>query len=632
MLRRSLFLFTGLLIALVFLGARPALAANDAAFVSQVVPTTLAAGQTKTVSITMRNTGTTTWAPDGPLGYKLGTQNPQDNTLWLPGGNNRIYLAPEDSIGPGQYKTFTFDIKAPTSPGTYNFQWRMVQEAIEWFGALTPNVVITVTGTPVDDAQFVSQVVPTTLNAGETRWVSVTMRNTGSTTWTGAAGIKLGSENPRDNMTWGLSRVHLGAEVIEPDQPVTFGFNIKAPSVPGFYNFQWRMLREGVRWFGQFTWNVLIEVRAVPTVTLCPGVQVVLGDGIDDGPALQRCIHETATGGTLQLPVGTYDIGTQVVISKAMTLRTKDTSGSTLSCQSLPCATLKAMRGFNLNGSGFLAVRNASGVTIDHIVLDGNRAGRIAYPATQAAGECARGNNRWGFNASIHNCTNCRFTYNVSRNALCGTALELSGHDATITNNLFHDNGQSSQTNMGADGLTVLSSDRALITYNTFINNSGAGLILGGGRSTLVAYNSIAQPGQWVFAGLMLHRFGTSTPGDFTGAVVTQNRIDCGAARNCHFGIMLGPHPWDATVQISGGTVHGNTVINARQGINVEGAGTITSPLTLYNNPVSGTPTSAAFLCGTRQTSPLNIYTPHSVVNRNGDTTPATNWLWHDCP
>lgn len=626
MLRRSLFLFTGLLIALVFLGARPALAANNAAFVWQDVPTTLAAGQTRTVSITMQNTGDTTWTQDGHLGYKLGTQNPQDNTLWIP-GFNRIYLAPEDSIEPGQPKTFTFTIKAPASPGLYNFQWRMVHEGVEWFGAFTPNVLINVTATSVDDAQFVSQTMPTTLRVGETRSVSVTMKNTGSSTWTRAAGIKLGSENLQDNMTWGLNRVLLPTEPIAPGQPVTFTFNIKAPNAPGIYNSQWRMLREGVAWFGQVSLNASIQVLA--PVTLCPGVQTVPGDGIDDGPAIQQCIHATAAGGALELPAGTYEIGTQVVINKTMTLRTSGTAGSTLNCLNVNCATLRALRSFNLNGGGFLAVQNATGVTIDHIVLDGNRAQRIA---SQAANQCAAGMNRWGFNARMSNCTNCRFSNNLSENTLCGTGLEFYGHDATITNNVFDINGQESQDSLRADGLTVLYSDRGRITDNLFINNTGVALIAGGGRSLLIADNRITQPRKLAFAGLMLHRFGTSTPGDFTGAVVTRNRIDCGTARNCHFGIMLGPHPWDATVQISGGTVHGNTVINARQGINVEGAGTIASPLTLYNNSVSGTPTSGVFQCGTRQTSPLNIYTPHSVVNRNGDTTPATNWLWHDCP
>ncbi|HET9229628.1 MAG TPA: right-handed parallel beta-helix repeat-containing protein, partial [Thermoanaerobaculia bacterium] len=183
-----------------------------------------------------------------------------------------------------------------------------------------------------------------------------------------------------------------------------------------------------------------------------------------------------------------------------------------------------------------------------------------------------------------------------------------------------------------ADGLTVIYSDRAVITNNSLGNNSDVALILGGGRDAYVANNRITQFGQVAFAGLMLFNFENQSAGDFTNTVVTQNEIVCGASHNCHFGIMLGAHPWNANLQTYGGTVHGNTVSDALQGINVEGAGTILAPVTLYNNPVSGTPSSGVFLCGTRQTSPLNIYTPHSVVNRNGDTTPATNWLWHDCP
>jgi len=71
----------------------------------------------------------------------LGSQNPQDNWNW---GNNRAYLSAGDSIAPGQSKTFSFTITAPATPGTYNFQWRMLQEGIEWFGDYSQNRAISV--------------------------------------------------------------------------------------------------------------------------------------------------------------------------------------------------------------------------------------------------------------------------------------------------------------------------------------------------------------------------------------------------------------------------------------------------------------------------------------------------------
>ena len=123
---------------------------NEAQFVTQSVPSTLRPGETTMVAITLRNTGSTTWISAG--NYHLGSQNPQDNLRW---GLNRVYLADAEAIAPGQQKTFTFHITAPNTAGTYNFQWRMVQDGLEWFGAYTPNVVITVAPPAATDRKSV---------------------------------------------------------------------------------------------------------------------------------------------------------------------------------------------------------------------------------------------------------------------------------------------------------------------------------------------------------------------------------------------------------------------------------------------------------------------------------------------
>ncbi len=75
------------------------------------------------------------------------------------------------------------------------------------------------------------------------------MKNTGNTTWSTAGGYKLGSQNPENGTTWGLNRVALPGNVI-PGQTVTFSFNITAPAAAGTYNFQWRIVREGIAWIG----------------------------------------------------------------------------------------------------------------------------------------------------------------------------------------------------------------------------------------------------------------------------------------------------------------------------------------------------------------------------------------------
>jgi hypothetical protein len=97
------------------------------------------------------------------------------------------------------------------------------------------------------------------MTAGQSVPVSVTMRNDGTTTWTAGSGYKLGSQNPQDNMTWGLNRVNLPASV-PPGATAAFIFNVTAPASAGTYNFQWRMQRDGVGFFGGASTNVAVNI------------------------------------------------------------------------------------------------------------------------------------------------------------------------------------------------------------------------------------------------------------------------------------------------------------------------------------------------------------------------------------
>ncbi len=222
-------------------------------FVSQTVPKTmLMPGETMNVSITMRNLGPSTWSA-GQL-FRLGAI-----------GNGwegwRAYL--QNDVPPNTDVTFTFPVTAPSTPGNYNFRWRMLQEWVQFFGDATPNIPITVLA-PSNQAEFVSQSAKTAMYAGESYNVSVTIRNVGNTTWPAGSTYKLGSQNPQDNMTWGLNRVVL-TQAVPPGGQVTINFVVNAPA-PGKYNFQWRMVQEGVEWFGAFTPNVVVTVKLPP----CP--------------------------------------------------------------------------------------------------------------------------------------------------------------------------------------------------------------------------------------------------------------------------------------------------------------------------------------------------------------------------
>lgn len=111
---------------------------NKAEFVSQNnIPKILDKSEEVTVSITIKNIGITTWTKDEL--YKLGSIDDNDEL-----GLIRIELDAGEAIAPNEKKTFTFNITGPVTPGVYNFQWRMIQENVGWFGALSPKETVVV--------------------------------------------------------------------------------------------------------------------------------------------------------------------------------------------------------------------------------------------------------------------------------------------------------------------------------------------------------------------------------------------------------------------------------------------------------------------------------------------------------
>src|SRR5262249_22596339 len=108
---------------------------NNAAFVTQNVPSSMTVGQSSVVSVTMQNNGSTTWAAGT---YSLQSQA---GATW---GVTRVNVS--SPVGPGGSAAFAFYITAPATAGSYNFQWRMAQDGVGAFGAASTNVAITVSG------------------------------------------------------------------------------------------------------------------------------------------------------------------------------------------------------------------------------------------------------------------------------------------------------------------------------------------------------------------------------------------------------------------------------------------------------------------------------------------------------
>ena len=97
------------------------------------------------------------------------------------------------------------------------------------------------------------------MNKGQRYPVSITLKNVGDSTWTRESRFKLGSQNPLDNLVFGLNRVGLLAPVA-PGATVTFNFIVTPPETGGVHDFQWQMVQEGRGFFGERTPNVPVSV------------------------------------------------------------------------------------------------------------------------------------------------------------------------------------------------------------------------------------------------------------------------------------------------------------------------------------------------------------------------------------
>ena len=215
-----------------------------------------------------------------------------------------VFIYPGSGGGPGPLSITTSSLEGGTtgssysqtiaaSGGTSPYSWSLVAGLGTLPAGLTLNSNGTVTGTPTTagsstftvrvtdslsataqkaftinvvqagvgfDAQFLSQTVPTTLTPGQTFQATVSWLNTGTQTWQGATGLRLLSQNPLNNTTWGGNTVLLTSFNVAPGQQLNLTFQAVAPSTDGTYNFQWQVARDAANAFGQMLTNVAIQV------------------------------------------------------------------------------------------------------------------------------------------------------------------------------------------------------------------------------------------------------------------------------------------------------------------------------------------------------------------------------------
>jgi hypothetical protein len=361
---------------------------------------------------------------------------------------------------------------------------------------------------------------------------------------------------------------------------------------------------------------------------LCAGVTVDASGASPASPAIQACIDAAPEGSTLSFAPGIYRITTELRITKPITLRTSGNQGSPacLVSGAPPCATLRADADV-VAPRGFLRIEQTHDVSLDHVVLDGNRAARLG---SGAASQCRSGSTGAGFNASAGECESCTFIASASIGALCGSGFEWAGDNARILGSTFRDNGDHTQSMMWSDGLTLLRSNAGVVDHCLFVDNSDVDLIIGGATNGSIAHNTVRQADQASFAGLMLDNFNGTAPGDFHGALITGNDIDCGASL-CDYAIELGPHPWYPSSNTLGGTVTANAAQGGKVDLNVDGAGTTASPIVVSGNTTGSVSGSATFNCGVRAATSFNV-SPDSAVDFGAGPFPTGTLSFQNCP
>ena len=376
-------------------------------------------------------------------------------------------------------------------------------------------------------------------------------------------------------------------------------------------------------------WAVVVSLglaaNAAAAVKICRSGGVdVYADNTGVAPvsaAFQKCIDDT-TVTRIDVEPGTYIVDAPIVVWRAFRIGTAGLASDTRNCQQLPgswCAKFVASSASNacINNNaycipgntdrgGLLQALGARGVIFDHLVIDGNRANRLN---TVARSYCDNPNdqirtNVFGFNARFNEChgtstaDRCQFTYNLTRNALCGTGLEWHGDFGRVQGNAAFNNGGPGQY-LWADGLTILRNNYGMVNDNHTYNNTDVALIVGAAYNAQIQSNWIEQNGVYAFAGMMLGNFKESgqvgQTGDYRNATIRYNTVNCYGFW-CGFGLNLGPDPWSPVgadyPNIFGGTVTQNNINGGRVLVNFGGAGTSAHPTTVTNNTLTGAPTS----------------------------------------
>jgi hypothetical protein len=154
----------------------------------------------------------------------------------------------------------------------------------------------------VDDAEVTLDTFPPQMDTGATRSITITVHNTGTTTWTKAGGYRLGAIDDSDPLA-GVTRVDLAdGDVVAPGDSHDFVIAITAPGASGTVTSDWRMLKEGGAWFGQSVRrDVVIQARVPPPPFNLANVVIVSSPNVLSWPVTSQITNVTFSPGNFHI-------------------------------------------------------------------------------------------------------------------------------------------------------------------------------------------------------------------------------------------------------------------------------------------------------------------------------------------
>ena len=353
------------------------------------------------------------------------------------------------------------------------------------------------------------------------------------------------------------------------------------------------------------------------------------GSGRDVGSVVQECISLARPGDVVTLPPGKYRIDRQIVIDRPLWLTSGDLGPSDPPCRSedTRCAELVAGEDFHEKFGLLTTARGTKRVVIDHVIFNGNKDER---QDSRAAEICRRGgnNNKHGYNVGLQSCIDCWFLNSVSRNALCGTALEVVSTNVAFSR--FEDNGLHKRY-LWADGLTAKECPGKFVYQNYFARNTDVDCVVGTGPCDVIGNRIVHEPKFRTssFAAINLFTF-FRHEAPHAGTRVAKNTIDCGDRRGCGAAIHMGSDAWapgGSRRPVAGPVyVYDNYIQGAQGGILIDTG----NDIRLSRNVIHATGGRYHAGCGDRD-FPLASRSEQSTITSTEEVFPYEVIEWEYC-